>query len=257
MKKRFYFVSIHESNSYLDHFSISPGTVKTPCQIFNDATLIVYYPFDSYDTWLDRSVNLFHGYASRVTPITGGRVQQAISFETTISFYQALCFPTIRPASLPFSVSLWIQPMSGIASGSLVHISTLQNGTGSICYDLLGFTGSGALVAQIMSSSTLFTILGPVLPTDAWTHLAVVYSPSNGYRLFINGQLIGSVVTTIVNYSFNLYVTLGNNSPGLNVTSSTCVASSIVAGAYRGSMDEFRIYNRELDAQELCVLAHM
>lgn len=81
-----------------------------------------------------------------------------------------------------------------------------------------------------MIGSRLFNIISPILSNETWTHLAVIYSTTNGYRLFINGQLKGLVVTDIVNNNFNVFVTLGNNSPGLNISSSTCLASPIVAG---------------------------
>jgi hypothetical protein len=31
----------------------------------------------------------------------------------------------------------------------------------------------------------------------------------------------------------------------------------IASGSYTGAIDDFRLYNRELDSQELCVLNHM
>ncbi|CAF1201642.1 unnamed protein product, partial [Adineta steineri] len=38
----------------------------------------------------------------------------------------------------------------------------------------------------------------------------------------------------------------------------TCVTGSIsyASGPFSGAIDEFRLYNRELDSQEICVLAN-
>ncbi|CAF0855990.1 unnamed protein product [Rotaria sordida] len=93
------------SHGFIDHFTISAGVARTACQIYNDATLITYYPFDTTDALLDRSVNLIHGIAFDLTTVSSGRLQQAISFKINTSYFQAQCFPTICPSSVPVSVS--------------------------------------------------------------------------------------------------------------------------------------------------------
>ncbi|CAF0856008.1 unnamed protein product [Rotaria sordida] len=114
------------------------------------------------------------------------------------------------------------------------------------------------LLGQLMTSpTTLINTQGVILPLNTWTHIAIVYLNTNGFRLFINGQLIDAVSGSMTTNQFSLYITLGNNSPGLSISSSSCVSSTVVAGPYRGAIDEFRIYNRELDVQELCVLANI
>ena len=237
--------------------TISAGVARTACEILNDATLIAYYPFDSTDTFLDRSVYLLHGFAVGVTTIAAGRIQQAISFDGNTSFFQAQSFPTMRATFTLFSVALWVKPSAVIGGGSIVHISTLQNGNGSVCYDLLGFTAAGALVAQLMASATVLnSVQGTVLPVDTWTHVAVVYSSTNGLRLFINGQVIAAVASSIIPNQNNNFITLGNNGPGFTIPSGVCLASTVAARAYRGMIDDFRVYNRELDSQELCVLVN-
>ena len=173
------------------------------------------------------------------------------------AFFKLLVFRPFVPLVYHFPFHFGYYPTLLIGGGSLVHISSLQNGTGTVCYDMFGFTATGVLMAQIQSSTTLVNIQGTVLTNTTWTHLAVIYSSANGFRLFINGQMIGSAVTGVITTNYFLYVTLGNNSPGLNASSSACLASSIVGGAYRGAIDEFRLYNRELDSQELCVLANI
>ena len=242
----------------IDHVTISIGTVRTACQIYNDAGLFANYPFDTVDTLIDRSVNMIHGISSRLTPVLIGRENQAIAFESNTSYFQALCFPTLRYNDVFFSLVLWINPSIVIGGGSLVHVSTLQNGTGAICYDLLGFTTSGVLMAQWMTGATsLANLTGRVLPLNTWSHIALIYSLKNGVRLYLNGQLFTAIVALPFNTISNNYITLGNNSPGLVIPSSTCLSSLIVAGPYRGAIDEFRIYMRELNMDELCVLANI
>ncbi len=61
-----------------------------------------------------------------------------------------------------------------------------------------------------------FTIsaLGPVIPANVWTHVAVVYSSTNDVRLFINGQFSTSSSNTgtlsIQDINTPQYITSGN-----------------------------------------------
>ena len=239
--------------------TISIGIARTTCQISNDAGLFVNFPFDSIDTLLDRSVNMIHGIGNRLTSVPSGRVNQAIAFEYNTSYFQAQSFPPIRYTDVPFSLALWIKPSAVLGGGSLVHISNFQNGTGVICFDLLGFTTSGVLMAQLMiSGSNLANLTGRILPLNTWSHVAVIYSLKNGFRLYINGQLSTWIMVSTIISNVNNYITLGNTSPGLSLANSVCSLSSlIIPGPYRGAIDEFRFYNRELNMDELCVLANI
>ncbi|CAF1552607.1 unnamed protein product [Adineta steineri] len=246
----------------IDHLTISAGIVRTTCQILNDASLVAYYPFNTTTaTWNDYSVNLCNGIASGVT-LSEGRVDQAISFQSSTSYFQAQCFPKMRYTDTSFSISLWINPTSLTSGGSLVHISTNTTGT-LYCYDLLAFTTTGALVLQWMVSvSTVNSVLGPVMPLNTWTHIAVVFSTTNGIRLFINGEFSTSSANTgsltIYDPTMVQYITLGNVGSLGPASWITCATGSIsyASGPFSGAVDEFRLYNRELDSQEICVLAN-
>lgn len=252
----------------IDQFTISAGSARTACQIYNDATLTAYFPFNTIDPFNDYNVNLFNGIASNTTSISGGHTGQAIYFSLNTSFFQVKCFSDIRNVSHsnpPFTFSLWLNPSTSTNGGSIIHISNLPYGNGSFCYDLLALTSTGALVVQLMQPTlTVAGLQGPALPTNTWTHVAVIYSQLDGIRLFINGQLsITSLITSnplyMAKWDFPLYITLGNNNlvgPSAGVT---CAVGSItfISGLYTGAIDEFRLYNRELDSEELCALANM
>jgi hypothetical protein len=149
--------------------------------------------------------------------------------------------------------------------GSLVHISSTQNGITSTCYDLLAFTSTGALVAQWVQGGTgvVNATQGPIIPANTWTHVAVVYGSQNGVRLFVNGVLSASSQTSgsviIANFDSPQYVTLGTNNPWALSTASACQNGTIpiLLGQFIGGVDQFRVYNREIDNQELCVLANI
>ena len=83
------------------------------------------------------------------------------------------------------------------------------------------------------------------------------------YRLFIDGQFSTSVTptTTLPTYEPStsaIYMTLGNVGTLGSSGSTGCLsgASPIVSGVFQGSIDTFRLYNRELDSDEICMLAN-
>ena len=252
----------------IDHFTISAGTARSACQVLNDATLTAYFPFDTTDSFSDYSFNLFKGMASNLTIRSEGRIGQAAYFTSNISYFQVQCFPIVRNVSTanpPFTFSLWLNPSTSTIGGSIIHISSLAHGNGSICYDLLALSSTGALVVQSMGpTSTVLGWQGSILSRDTWTHVAIIYSQEDGLRLFINAQLsitssLASVPYNLIRWDFPLFVTLGNNSPLGSAATVGCSSGAVpfVAGPYRGGIDDFRLYSRELDTQELCALANL
>jgi hypothetical protein len=248
----------------LDHFTVSVDVARNACQILNDATLTAYYPFDTTATFNDYSVNYFNGIAVGLTTLSRGRLNQAIYFPSSINYFQAPCFSSGRISSFAFTYSFWVNPASLTNGGTLIHISTVASGNGTTCYDLLAFTSSGALVAQWMQNTGVVNATqGPIIPANTWTHVAVLFGSANGIRLFVNGQLSASSQTTgNVNYqSFDnpQYVTLGTNNPWGITGTSTCQNGTItiLPGQFIGGIDQFRLYSREIDNQELCVLVNV
>lgn len=193
-----------------------------------------------------------------------GRVNQAIYFSSNTSYFQSKCFPSMWQYYPPFTFTLWVYPSNLTHGGSLIHISHQSNGNGSYCYDLLALTSSKMLVVQLLQSFTVINATkGPIISENTWTHIAVIYSRYHGVRIYINGYLQSTSETTgqlsIVDYSDPYYVTLGNNSPLGPTVSLSCRTGQypIVSGPFIGAMDDFRLYNRELTGEEICVLANM
>jgi uncharacterized protein YcsI (UPF0317 family) len=110
-------------------------------------------------------------------------------------------------------------------------------GFGNWCIPFLGFSSSGQIVANVLTSST------------------TIVSATNGLRLYINGY--SSVnVSNATNYwasGVQNYLTLGTVLSG-----TSCLAGSIQnTGQYIGAIDEFYLYSRELSASEVCQLASL
>ena len=77
----------------VDNFMISASIVRTTCQILNDATLTAYFPFDTTDPLNDRSINLYGSVSSPSVTISTGRVNEALYFTSSTSYFQSQCFP--------------------------------------------------------------------------------------------------------------------------------------------------------------------
>lgn len=243
---------------------ILPGTVRTACQIYNDATLTAYFPFNAVGITNDHTVNLFNGISGAATVLSSGRVGQAMNFQSNTSYFQVECFTSIQINNPPFSIALWINAPSPTSGGSIIHISLLPSGLGWYCYDLLALTSSGSIIVQLMQTSTVVNAYqGPPLPVNTWTHIAILYAQTNGVRIYINGQLASLSQTVsaigVQGITDPQYLTLGNNSPSGPALSVNCRNGTIpyLPGAFFGAIDDFRLYNRELTNQELCALANM
>ena len=101
-------------------------------------------------------------------------------------------------------------------------------------------------------------VIGPVLPINVWSHIVDTYSFTNGHRLYFNGTLIGTTgsMSYVASGQVNV-ITLGNPIQGTPTTSGgTCYSQSIVSKVFYGSIDEFRIYSRELTTTDITALAN-
>ena len=139
-----------------------------------------------------------------------------------------------------------------MTGGSVIlHVSSNTAGTGW-CVAFLGLSSSGQLLAVGYDGSGTPQVTGPVLVVDRWVHVAETYSSTNGLRLYVNGVLVGQTAA----YSYGasgvpMVVTLGQSLSG-----TYCARASIGTGNFRGQIDEFSIYSRELSAADVTALAN-
>ena len=160
---------------------------------------------------------------------------------------------TLGISNRSFSISFWIRPVS--LSGVLVHVSSNISSVGW-CLPFIGFAINGSLVAQIVNSNGIISVIGPslLLPISTWSHVVQTWSTTNGLRLYIDTILVASRISQATTYTasaVSTYVTLGNILSG----SSTCGQGEIgTLTPYQGDMDDFRVYSRELNGADVCTL---
>lgn len=156
----------------------------------------------------------------------------------------------------PYTVSLWVRP-STTSGSTLVRVSTTRTGSGSWCNDLMGFSSTGQIVMTAFGTLNRH-LIGPVIPINVWTHIVGSYSFFNGNRLYINGTNIsGTGLMTYTGSGQVNFITLGNPLQGSPSGSNRgCNSQPIVPNVYSGSIDEFRLYSRELVPLEISSLAN-
>lgn len=230
--------------------------VKSSCEILEEATLAAHFTFDSALFLTDSGPNSLPVVRQSVSLVSSGHLNQAISFNgSTPSYFQIASVTSLGIMNRPFSISFWIRPRSLV--GTLVHVSSNASGLGW-CMPFLGFHANGSLVAQ-MYNGVFRSLIGPAIPlAPAWTHIVETWAPVIGPRLYINNILIPATVSMASSYNptyASMYVTLGNSLSG---TSSPCHTGLIGSSTpFSGDMDDFRIYSRALDAEDICHLYTM
>ena len=131
-------------------------------------------------------------------------------------------------------------------------MSTRTDGQGW-CIDLIKLSPIGQLILTV-SNNSLGVIVGPVLPVNVWAHIAYTYSAVNILQLYINGTFKTSTSPTTNSVSNEVNIlTLGNALQASTVNS--CIAQSVVPNVYNGLIDEFRVYSRELNINDIHILA--
>lgn len=244
---------------YFDEMSLVPYC-KTAAQILADATHVVYYKFDTTPGMAADSGPLgIDGRGVGVSLVSSPAVaNQSLFFPSATSFYQFQGLTYFSTSNWPYSMSLWIYPLSR-SGGTLIHATGgyATNGVGTTgwCVPMLGFSSTGVLYAQsTRGTSSLVVVPGPTVGLNAWTFVAMTYSATNGLRLYVNSTLQNTNTTAFAFISSGSpnTVTLGSSLSGFNST--FCPQGFITSGQYQGYMDSFSLFSRELNATEVTAL---
>ncbi|CAF3498679.1 unnamed protein product [Rotaria sp. Silwood1] len=230
---------------YIDQLTIV-HRAKPACEILDDATLATYYNFDNSPVLNDSGPNSLLSTSQYVSFTSSGHSSKAISFNNSTSYLQIGGLTGLGISNKAFSISLWIRPYS--LSGTIVFVSSTAAGSGW-CFSFIGFATNGSIVAQSWDG-TARAIFGPAISTSSvWYHIVETWSSTNGLRLYIDYALVASAAS-IVTYSASSvsnYVKLANR-PG-----NGCAFGAVgTQTAFYGDIDDFRIYSRELTADDIC-----
>ena len=223
--------------------------VFSSTEILREATLTVNYSFDN-DSLLDDGPLGINGTGLNYTFSGSCRVKKCLSLLNNPSYIQAGNLVLLGTTNQSYSFSIWINPTI-INKGTIIHASQNSAGNGW-CVPMLGFTNSSAIGVQSWTGN-IIDLTGPVAVANAWTHIAITYSATNGLCLWINGSKYGSgtVGFSYITPNVPVFVTIG--SP---VNGQGCFTSIINKGEYTGYIDEFALYSRELNSADINNLAN-
>jgi len=134
-----------------------------------------------------------------------------------------------------FSLSAWICPQQ-----HREHNSVISKVTPSRDFNLQ-LNVEGRLVAHINSGRYEFAYSERKLPLNQWTHVAATFQKRT-WRLYVNGQLDSTHKVEQIPVWRGQYLTIGNIYPN-------------GPEGFLGSLDEVRVYNQALQADQIKALA--
>ncbi|CAF1496506.1 unnamed protein product [Adineta steineri] len=237
---------------YMDQMTVS-NRAKSSCEILEIATLVAYFTFDNGLFLNDSGPNSLQATTNSTSSTASGRFSQAISFTgSNSSYFQMSDFTALGISNRPFSISLWVRPIS--LRGIIVLISSTSAGYG-YCSPHFGFSINGTVMAQIYNGTGFVAVTDSThsVATSVWSHLVQTWSSTNGIRLYINNVLVASNLISAGSYSGSgspHYITLANS---LSAPSS-CFGNQVTAMPFHGDIDDFRVYSRELSTNDVCTL---
>src|SRR3990167_10315195 len=241
--------------------------VKAPPYIGLQEGLVGFWSFDGPDmsqstnnVWaIDRSGQGNNGVLKNMATSSArkiGKIGQALDFDGSNDFVDLGTASSLESFS-QITISMWIYPRNQAASGNLRTL--LTSGSGTDMYSM-GICNSHSTVCPSIANTFYFGYLDTnadpnrwaapanTLQTNQWQHIAAtLICNSSTVSLYYNGQAVNATKTQTGLQNCNL---------------STSVSKYIVWNnqgdpIFDGLIDEVRIYNRALSADEIRRLYNM
>jgi hypothetical protein len=178
-----------------------------------------------------------------------GRFGGALRFASDTDSVTIPDAASLRPSSM--TVEAWVR--ASASPGNYKHIIS-RGATACIAASYGLYTGANGGLAFYVADGTSFSVspdAGTGVWNGAWHHVAGEYDATAGVvRLFVDGVQVGSGTPSsiVVNYA-----TPNSTNVMLGLYGGPCVQPL----AYRGDLDEARIWQRALAAGELAASAKM
>jgi len=209
----------------------------------NRAGLVGYWTLDVNDSTatkiMDKSGNNKNGtplgfYAGRAPTSTPGKVKEAISFDGANGYIQ---IPNAMTAKAPYTVAYWFKANEDNASNGYAMLSFADSA--HFPYFRWGF-GAGKVLYYGDADSFIYTNSIPN-PVGTWHHFVGSIASNAtiaGTKLYIDGQDYTGAVTSDIG-------TASEPGPTWAIGATT---NGVIK--FNGSLDDVRVYNYALSAQE-------
>lgn len=200
--------------------------------------LVAYYPFNGNAN--DLSGNSRNLLAQGATLISDRKNQASSAYQ--FNGVSNIINGTITPMNLSaFSVSFW-QKSSGFTNTFPCFMNLFTTSDMSKQFHINIATGNSNqyYITSNPSSSIMYSGVSP--SANQWYHVVVTYQNGTG-KFYINGILVKTQSLSLPDLSILNTIYLGQEATGLANQS-----------YFYGAMDDIRIYNRELDSNEIGML---
>jgi len=197
--------------------------------------LVAYWPFNG--NVLDSTVNLNHSATYGGTSFVEGNMGRAIALNGINSFVQ---LPVNVATHQEMTIATWVY-WNGVTNGQRIF------DFGNSQTDYLYLTPKillGGMRFAIRNGETEQQLNTTALPTGKWSHVAITLGAS-GACLYLNGQLVAESNTVTIRPSAI--------HPVLNYIG----RSQSTYPLFKGYIDDFRIYNYTLTANEVTQIAEI
>ena len=181
-----------------------------------------------------------HGTLKNGAGFGPGQVGQAFSFDGANDYVQVPDADNLDLSDGSFTIKAWINPRSP-RTGTFQWVVDKADDNTNLDY-LFGLNSNGQL--RIISRQNLANdLLGPVIPTDVFTHVAAVQDVAGGQvRLYVNGVEVGSATLTGTPVANTSNLIIGARQTGPSTTTNQF---------FKGQIDEIRLYNTAHTAAEI------
>jgi len=225
-----YFYAIKAVDNSLNSSGYSNQVSST---VLNNKDLIVHLEFDN--TTMDSTINLNHSAYYGTATYVDGKEGKAVSLNGTTSFVQLP--PTIANSN-EITIAAWVY-WNGTTTGQRIF----DFGNSSTEYmNLTPKVVLGGLRFAIKNGGTEQVLNAPALTTGKWSHVAVTLGTS-GASMYVNGLQVATSTSITINPM--------NFKPVLNYIG----RSQSTYPLFNGNIDDFRVYNYALSANEVAQIS--
>src|SRR3990167_4206326 len=216
--------------------------------------LVGYWTFDGKDiystTAIDRSGSGNNGTLTNGPVPTIGKIGQALNFDGSDDYVSLSDF---ADSSANITISAWVRPRTFDNVWPFISTIVGKELAGNNSYTLRAGDSAIANIrlqwAIIQSNSTAVkldaNITVGLLSTSTWSHVTATYNTSGRQEIYINGVLNASQSTADG--------TLKDSTTAIEIGRSFAASARI----WDGQIDDVRIYNRALSAEEIYQLYNM
>jgi hypothetical protein len=208
-----------------------------------DPNLVAWYQFDEGAGTIANDTAGGHNGTINGAAWAAGKVGGALSFDGVNDYIRVPDNPSVRfTQNSSFTLCTWINPISTNGQGALLSKWQTDSRSGLFTYtmewwkanEVIGFGACNSGHSYVYPASP-----DGIAPVGVWSHIACVYDNRN-MRIYVNGELEAS------GYFPYSTTNVADNDLGIGA-----LITSGVERYFGGTLDDVRIYNRALTADEI------